>query len=825
MSSIYRIEDLTLDTGSQKVLRNGNEVPLGPLSYKLLLVLVEKAPDLATHDEIADAVWSGRAVSPETVKQRAKLLRDALADDAGHPRYIEVVRGRGYRLLPPINTVPANAEKDHKSRRLAAATIVAVVLIATTATVWFSLRSTEVQPDTLSLAVLPFSDMTPEQNQEYFADGVSEEIIDRLSKATKLKVIARTSSFSFKGREADISEIAGILGVTHILEGSIRKVGNRVRVTARLVDASDRSRVWSESYKRDIGDIFELQDEIAASVAAAISSNLQTGERKWPPSRPPVNPEAYELYLLGKEKLRIYVGNAWDEAMQHFEHAIAIDPEFIPAYHSLGQAYIDQVVDTRVPMPENRAKLRDIVERGLSFAPADPGLTALGGQIARWDRDFGLAEQRLRQAWQDDPANIFVGSIYAGFKLDRSHPDEALQLSHRLLEIDPLNPHLYTLLWAIHLDLGNAEEAMAAARYHDKVAAASAPIGVGQIAIVKLNLLGDVADSIRHFLRIVEFEFRALDIAEEPHAPPLIYYFIGDLEKGDSVVETVRKYVEDPDYRVADEAYQHLAYGEIEKARGRAAAALDGSKLWAGDASDEVVLRLALDALIENGEAHRAIEFIEKLAPIYRSYRPRQNIAPQDFSPPPIALRSAHSSYPALYFADYIRALRAIGDNFGADNMLGHLESILEWRRKRGLFVDERYTAEALALRRRTEAALDALEKAERDRTIYNGWQLFVLHNKCFAEFRDHPRFLALIERIRNEMKRQREELAESATTTDRSDRRVVQRVSIIGGPGSSSRYPFGPAPGESQVRSSLAGVPRKDGATALSTPGADERH
>ncbi len=163
--------------------------------------------------------------------------------------------------------------------------------------------------------------------------------------------------------------------------------------------------------------------------------------------------------------------------------------------------------------------------------------------------------------------------------------------------------------------------------------------------------------------------------------------------------------------------------------------------------------------MIETGEAQRAVDFLERLAPEYARYKATKDIDPKDFSPAPIPVKSAFSSFPALYFADYVRALRAVGDEAGANQMLDHLEAILALRRARGLFIEERHAAEALALRGQTEAALDALEKAERDRTIYHRWHLVLLHNEIFAGFRNHPRFVALVEKIKRDLSRQREQL------------------------------------------------------------------
>jgi hypothetical protein len=209
------------------------------------------------------------------------------------------------------------------------------------------------------------------------------------------------------------------------------------------------------------------------------------------------------------------------------------------------------------------------------------------------------------------------------------------------------------------------------------------------------------------------------------------------------------------------EAYRHLVYGEVDEARRLASEdLLEPKKTWGGQDTDVVTMRLAVDAMIENGEARRAVDFVEKLAPEYARYKVTKDIDARDFAPAPVPVKSAFSSFPARFFADYIRALRATGDEAGANQMLDHLEAILALRRERGLFIEERWVAEALALRGRTEAALDALEKAERDRTIYYRWHLVLLHNEMFAGFRNHPRFLALVERIRRDLSRQRDDLS-----------------------------------------------------------------
>ena len=752
MPSRFRIGDLTLDTGRHLLLRDSKPIPLGPLTYRLLLTLVEAAPNMVSHEELIVAVWDGRSMSPETVSQRIKLLRDALADDPHHPRYLELVRGQGYRLLPRVEVLPDESPARHHHRWVVPTG--AAILLAALAAIglWILTTQTDAVRERFSVAVLPFEDLSPGQQQQYLADGIAEEIINLLSGATTLRVIARTSSFSLRGTGADVARISKMLGVTHVLEGSVRQEGDRIRVSVRLIDASNGSRLWSDSYDRPVGDVLALETNVARSVAAELKANLQNLADV--PAKG-VNVEAYDLYLHGQHELRT---REFGEAVRYFERAIAIDPGFIPAYYSLGGAYTEQIVEVRVPLAENRAKLRELIDRGLRLAPGDPGLIALSARLARYDGDIKLAEQRFANALQKDPSNRTVQRLYATFKLDQGHPDEALALTRRSRELDPLNPNLYIHVWSDYMDLGNAQEALAVAEQYREIVPPSNAIADGLIAMTRWILLGDLAGSVEHARR-----YAAPSEAQGKGTPDwlsLLYYDIGDLQTADFLMQRGRLASRSEYEIVAVEAYRHLAHGEVEEARQLAIATLSApKKIWGGDQGDVILVRLAVDAMLARGEAQRAVDFLETLAPEYAWYKARKDIDPAEFSPAPVPVKSAWSSFAALYFADYSRALRAAGDEAGANQMLDHLQAVLELRRKRGLFVEERHVAEALALRGRTEAALDALEKAEHDRTIYYRWHLVLLHNEIFAGFRDHPRFIALIERIQHDLRGQREQL------------------------------------------------------------------
>jgi TolB-like protein/DNA-binding winged helix-turn-helix (wHTH) protein len=476
MSSRFRIGDLTLDTGRCVLLCDSKPIPLGPLTYRLLLTLVEAAPNVVSHDELVHAIWGGRSVSPETISQRIKLLRDALSDDPGNPRYVEGIRGQGYRLLPRVEVLPNESPARHRPRWVVPIGTAISLAAAAAIVFWIMTAQTDAVPESTSVAVLPFADLSPGRDQQHLADGIAEEILNLLSKVTTLRVIARTSSFSFRSKDTDVARIAEALGVTHVLEGSVRRAGDRIRVTVRLIDASNGSRLWSESYDQRVGDVLALETNVARSVAQELRANLQNLADV--PAKG-VNAEAYDLYLRGQHELRM---REYGKAVRHLEQAIAIDSGFIPAYHSLALAYREEVSDVQVPMAQNRAKLREMVGRGLRLAPDDPGLLAFSALVARYDGDIKLAGQRFAIAQQKDPSNRIVQHVYASFKLDQSYPDEALELTRRIREIDPLNSDLYIGAWSCYMDLGNAKAALAAAERYREIVTPTNPTADGLIA-------------------------------------------------------------------------------------------------------------------------------------------------------------------------------------------------------------------------------------------------------------------------------------------------------------------------------------------------------
>ncbi|UCC72806.1 MAG: hypothetical protein JSV86_21030 [Gemmatimonadota bacterium] len=305
-----------------------------------------------------------------------------------------------------------------------------------------------------AIAVLPFADMSPEGDQEYFSDGMSEELIDALTKIPGLRVTARTSSFQFKGERRDIREVGRVLGVTHVVEGSVRKAGDRLRITAQLVDTSDGYHLWSERYDRDLDDIFQVQDDIACSIVRELKIRLADPAAALERPRTE-NLEAYDYYLRARVCLAEIVPESWTRrAIEFFEKATELDPAYAPAHAGLAAAY-DQL--NRFAGPEAKealAKARETARRALDLDSTLSEAHTILGIIAMthdWDRE--AARQRFERAIQVNPNEARARGWYAIFLLYfEKQFEQALETARRAEELDPLDwtPRSFPwwVLWA-----------------------------------------------------------------------------------------------------------------------------------------------------------------------------------------------------------------------------------------------------------------------------------------------------------------------------------------------------------------------------------------
>ena len=775
MSRQLQFGDWSFDMDADVLADGRSTVQLEPQVAKLLEYLLRHQDQLLTRERLLHDVWDGRIVSDDAIQRCIGILRNTLSP-SDKQAFIRTIPRKGYIACfpamaeagPDLVASPTRHPARRKRRILAAGITLLSLLVVPLALNVGGVRdllltvSTGGAPgnfpaEIASIAVLPFVDLSPEQDQGYFADGISEEILNLLSRTRALRVTARTSSFAFRDRNSDVATIAEALNVSHVLEGSVRKSGNRVRIAAQLVDAGSSTQLWSASYDRELGDILAVQADIAAAVAAALEVSLGLGTAGQLPGRR-IDPEAFDLYLRGLRQVRSHTHASLVGAEESFRKSLARDPRFLRAYYGLGVALHLQVMHQVAPLRDNLSRLREVIARGLELMPDNAGLIALNGVVAWYDGNEELAERHVARAMSLDPSDTRIQVMYAVFKLDQGHPQEALRIVERSLEIDPLNPILYMAIGFNHLDLWNVDEAIAAAEQFRQLSDPNNVTAYHMNGKMKGLLRGDYAGAIRDMMGAAntvpppEGTWSAADVA-------VFYYTIEDMTNGDMWLERARKTASASDAMVIRmaEDYGTMVRGDAGPFRALRTDSLikdfDFKRLEHYD------LYLLVDELIARNEASRAVELMLGIAPEWAVYKDRPILAAEEFYPASALVKSAYSSYPAVHFVPLIRALRVSGDRIGAENMLGHLETILQSRRDRGLFIEEVHVAEVRVLRGDLEGALDALEQAERDRTVYLWWQLRLLHNGTFEAIRHHPRFAALIERIRAEMRRQRAEL------------------------------------------------------------------
>jgi TolB-like protein/DNA-binding winged helix-turn-helix (wHTH) protein len=339
---------------------DGESRHLAPKAMNVLVRLAEVAPKPVTRDDLITAVWGERYVSDEVLTHAIKELRHALGDSPTQPQYIQTIPKRGYRLLKKARPIddPTPVREGRKWRYLVIAASLVVAVLALDKFVLDPARDdglmdapTEADDRQVTvsgitvnpsrrIAVLPFADLSPDGDQEYFSDGISEEILNLLAQIESLKVIARHSAFSFKGQNVDIPTIAAKLNVSYVLEGSVRRSGDRVRITAQLIDAQDSSQLWSEAYDRDYSaeNLFEIQSEIARAITSGLRMKLTGDDEERLDKALTENTEAYAAYLLGRERLKNLKVAELADAAEQFSLAIELDPQFAAAYAGLADA-------------------------------------------------------------------------------------------------------------------------------------------------------------------------------------------------------------------------------------------------------------------------------------------------------------------------------------------------------------------------------------------------------------------------------------------------------------------------------------------------------
>jgi serine/threonine protein kinase/tetratricopeptide (TPR) repeat protein len=304
-----------------------------------------------------------------------------------------------------------------------------------------TIRSVPTEKVPPSIAVLPFVNMSADPEQDYFCDGLAEELINALTKIKDIKVVARTSAFAFKGKTIDVREIGGMLNVEKVLEGSVRKSGNKLRITAQLVNVADGYHLWSEKFDRDMEDIFAIQDEISLAIVDNLKVSLLRGEKEALLKRYTEDIEAYSLYLKGIYFLRMYTAEGFQEAIKYFEQTLKKDPNYAIAYYGLAEVFYAISYWANVPPHEAYPKAKEYAQKAIEIDDdIGEAHAALGLVYTFYDWNWGDAESELKKALELNPSSAIVHMSYSWFLSLTERHQEAIYEAKRAQELDPLSP-------------------------------------------------------------------------------------------------------------------------------------------------------------------------------------------------------------------------------------------------------------------------------------------------------------------------------------------------------------------------------------------------
>jgi adenylate cyclase len=420
---IYALGPFRLDTRDNLLFREGEPLTLGRRALALLRALVERPGALVSKEALIEIAWPGQAVEDSNLTVQIAALRRILGEVSGGERWIETMPRRGYRFVGPVVTGKCSDVETSAPRGDAAA------------------PSDLTLPDKPSVAVLPFQNMSGDPDQEYFADGMVEDIITELSRFRALFVIARTSTFTYKGRAMDVRQIARELGVRYVLEGSVRKDSNTVRVTAQLIDAISGAHLWAERYDRASSDIFAMQDEITASVAAVIEPTLAQAERQRVLRKPPDRLDAWEAYQRGLWHFYKY-GAADNQAAQaFFRQAIALDPNFAPGHCGYALAlYWDSWLYSTRPFDDIERIEYAEARLAVSLDDKDDMAHAVLATMMCVAGDWEESVLEARRAFALNPNSAFVMSIL-GLVLGRAgYHEEGIGWLRQAMRASPHDP-------------------------------------------------------------------------------------------------------------------------------------------------------------------------------------------------------------------------------------------------------------------------------------------------------------------------------------------------------------------------------------------------
>ncbi|MCF6287668.1 MAG: winged helix-turn-helix domain-containing protein [Proteobacteria bacterium] len=443
---IYKFNDITIDTKNYQLLQNTKALTVEPQVFNLIVYLIEHRDRVVLRQELLDALWAGKVVSDATISNHIKSARKVLGDDGNKQKVIKTIHGRGYQFIAQLenNEILKNSHNNSKVFLINRKLILLVLSIFMIVLVlWFyplrywSEESDENNKDNKSIAVLAFKDLSPESNQEYFSDGLSEELLNLFTQIPDLSVASRTSSFSFKNKKVTLEQIGQELNVNYIMEGSVRKSGEKLRVTVQLIRVSDGSHIWSQTYDHDMQNVFKIQDEIALAVSEKLEISLSNDRIV---KKKPVNPGAHSLYLKGLYYFRENTDTSIKQALEIIAESLAIDANYVPALTLKSRIYYRLAIYSYGE--DDREKLELAKNAVIKARAIDHSYATANAQMALInliEYDFAAARFNIDLAMSSKEKRTATVDIIAYYFLLTGQVERSVEMLYEDLDINPIN--------------------------------------------------------------------------------------------------------------------------------------------------------------------------------------------------------------------------------------------------------------------------------------------------------------------------------------------------------------------------------------------------
>jgi TolB-like protein/DNA-binding winged helix-turn-helix (wHTH) protein/thioredoxin-like negative regulator of GroEL len=608
----YEFGPFRVDSVKRLLLREGTPVALTPKAFETLLVFIQTRGQVLGKDELMQRVWPDTVVEENNLAQSISALRKALGEGPHENRYIATVPGRGYRFVAGVTEVgpaesegslpeqaavnpddvaartdPSAAPLSHSSKAhrgtaaLALAALAVAALVAVAAARWLATRGEASRTDQHSIppsiAVLPFVNLSPEKEAEYFSDGVTEEITSALARISGLRVASRSSAFQFKGRSPDARQVGQQLGVGTVLEGGVRKVGDQLRITVQLINTADGYHLWSKTYDRNARDIFAIQQNIADSIAHELRVQFAPREGVVMFKPPTENVEAHNLVL--KARSLAPIADNWDIILGYFNQALTYDPNYAAAYVGLASTWNRLAVAAAVPPKQVMEKARQAADRALQLDGSLPEAHFVSA-LVKWNYewDWAGADREFRVALDLQPSLTDTRMSYALYLAQMGRSTEALAQMERIRVLEPQSPGVKSLeasvyyltreydrtiqycqavlagdpwAWPVHYWMGRAyaskgqlREALASLEKWHNTPERRRPRGFGMLAATYARA-GRKADALKLLDQVTERLKRAY---VSPLSVAQIYIGLGDSERA---IQWLEKAYEERDTALA----------------------------------------------------------------------------------------------------------------------------------------------------------------------------------------------------------------------------------------------------------------------------------